>query len=169
MKQRGAGWFGCRGGYPTPARDLRVYRHARFPGVRRADQHHYAAALPGKQPGRVGGVDAHLVGAQCPGPGLQRQPDRVEAEFDPAGDGEVEVAGHESVGGGRYGVERGRLCVARVRPARGEAQFLADQVAHAGRGARDDQAGPAGPGRLAQPGIGEGERGHLGRQLLYRA
>ncbi len=157
-----------RGGRRAPARDLRVDRHPRRPGIGRADQHHHAAALSGQQPGRVGRVHAHLAGAQGARPVLQRQPDRVESELGPAGHRQVELARLQGPGRRHHGVQRGHLRRAGEGPARGEPELLPDLIAQTRHAARDDQPGPAGPGHLAQPRVGQRQRGHLGGQLPYR-
>jgi hypothetical protein len=113
----------------APARYFRVNRHSRRPCVGRTGQHHHAEAFPGKQPGRVSGVNAHLLGAQRAGPSLQGEPDRGDAESRP-------------------GLARDR----------GEAELFADQSPQARRHARDDQPGPGGSGHVAQAGAERGRR-----------
>jgi hypothetical protein len=147
QKRCGAGQRGNQGRRRAPAGYFRVYGHSRRQGVGRAGQDHDAAAFPGQQSGRVGGVHAHLVGPERARSCLQGEPDRVDAEFRSAGDREVKVTRLQGTRGGDDRVQRGLVGGGRIRRARGEAEVLADQVAQARRHARDDQPGPGGLGR----------------------
>jgi hypothetical protein len=167
------GRLGCSGGRPdargAPARYLGVHRYPCGARVGRPGQDHHRAAFPGQQPGRVGGVHAHLPGGQRARPGLQGEPDRVDAELYSAGYRKVEVTRLQRIGSRGDRMQGGRVSRLRIWPAGGEAELAAHQVAQARGDARDEQPDPGAPGHVEQARVGQGEGGHFRGQLLHRA
>ncbi len=116
------------GGRDAPADDLRVDGHVGAPGVGRPHQGQHPAPLAGQEPGRAGVVDPHPPAGQDAGLGQGTELEGVQADVDPAGQDEVQLARGEQ--GGRTGhreQRRGMGGVHRLAPAT-ETEMAADAV-----------------------------------------
>ncbi len=110
----------------SPAADARVDPPPLGQRVPLAHQHQHAGALAGPEAVGVLVVDLHLAGGQCAGLGEADHLERVDREVHPAGDGHVQLAVGQGLGGRDDGQQGGGAGAVDRVPAAAQVEVVAD-------------------------------------------
>jgi hypothetical protein len=121
-----------------PAGDFRVHGQCRGASVCCPHEYDDAASVAGEEPGRVGVVHAHLIGAEfsrrCP-PG---KPVFRDPQLGAAGHREIQLTRTERIAGSDDGVQRVRISGLRESPLSRYPKPLTHRLGHIRRRAGDD-------------------------------